>query len=87
MIVESTTGAAHGRTTRKRMNHLPAEVADEEGEKIAAPTTTSTWEAMVKISVFRSAFGSSSSDQAVVKLSKPTQFPLSDPPIASVMLR
>ena len=37
--------------------------------------------------VLRSAFWKLGSDHAVVKLWRPTQFPLNEPPMASVMLR
>ena len=39
------------------------------------------------MSVFRTARRKFSSCQAFVKLSKPTQLPVSEPPIASVKLR
>jgi hypothetical protein len=47
---------------------------------MAAPTTTIACDASVKMSVFLSARRKFSSCQAVVKLSKPTQLPLSEPP-------
>ena len=69
------------------MIHLPRKSRTRKADRTAAPITTMIWEAIVKISVLRSARRKFSSCQAVVKLSKPTQFPLSEPPIASVMLR
>jgi hypothetical protein len=86
-MVERTTGAAQGRTTRKRTNHFPRKSRTRKFERIAAPTTTTACDASVKMRVFRSARRKLSSCQAFVKLSKPTQCPVSDPPIASVKLR
>ena len=86
-IVERTTGAAQGRTTRKRMIHLPRKSRTRKFERTAAPTRTTACEASVKMSVFRSARRKFSSSHAFVKLSKPTQLPVSEPPMASVKLR
>ena len=69
------------------MSHLPRKSRTRNAERTAAPTTTIACEAIVKISVFRSARRKFSSCQAVVKLSKPTQSPLSEPPMAFVRLR
>ena len=69
------------------MNHLPRKSRTRKAERTAAPTTTIACEASVKISVLRSARRKLSSCHAFVKLSKPTQFPVSEPPIASVKLR
>jgi hypothetical protein len=87
VIVESTTGAAQGRITRNRTSHLPRKSRTRYADSTAAPTTTSAWDTTVKMSVFRSARRKFSSCQAFVKLSKPTQLPLREPPMASVRLR
>ena len=86
-MVERTTGAAHGSTTRKRTNHLPRKSFTRKLDSTAAPTRTMAWEASVKTSVLRTARRKLSSWTASVKLSKPTQFPVSEPPMASVKLR
>jgi hypothetical protein len=86
-MVESTTGAAHGSTTRKRTIHLPRKSRTRKFDRTAAPARTIACEASVKMRVFRSARRKLSSCQAFVKLSKPTQCPVSDPPMASVKLR
>ena len=75
MIVERTTGAAQGKTTRNRTIHLPRKSRTRKFDRIAAPTTTIACEASVKTSVLRSARRKLSSCQAVAKLSKPTQWP------------
>ena len=69
------------------MNHLPRKSRTRKFERTAAPTSTMACEANVKMSVLRSARRKLSSCQAVVKLSKPTQSPVSEPPIAFVKLR
>ena len=69
------------------MNHLPRKSRTRKADSTAAPTRTTTCEASVKMSVLRSARRKLSSCQAFVKLSKPTQLPVSEPPIASVKLR
>jgi hypothetical protein len=87
MVDERTTGAAHGSTTRKRMNHLPRKSRTRKFERTAAPTTTIACDASVKTNVLRSARRKLSSCQAFVKLSNPIQLPDSEPPTASVKLR
>ncbi len=69
------------------MNHLPRKSFTRKFERTAAPTRTIACEASVKMSVLRTARRKLSSCQAFVKLSKPTQLPLSEPPMASVKLR
>ena len=86
-MVERTTGAAQGRTTRKRTIHLPRKSRTRKFERTAAPTRTIACDASVKMKVLRSARRKFSSCQAFVKLSKPTQSPLSEPPMAFVKLR
>ena len=54
---------------------------------MAAAMTTIACEASVMISVFWRAVWKFGSDQTSVKLSKPTQFPVREPLMASVKLR
>ena len=86
-IVTSATGAAQGRMTRKRTNHLPRKSRTRKCESTAAPMTTITWAENVMISVFSSAVRKFWSCQASVKLSSPMNLPESEPPVASVRLR
>ena len=69
------------------MIHLPRKSRTRKSDRKAAPTTTIACEASVKMNVLRSARRKFSSCQAFVKLSKPTQLPVSEPPMASVKLR
>jgi hypothetical protein len=86
-IVLSATGAAHGSRIRKRRIHLPRKSRTRKWESVAAPRTTMTFATTVKKIVFWSAVRKFGSCHWLVKLSRPTNSPLSAPAVASVRLR
>ena len=86
-IVPSAIGAAQGSRTKKRRIQRPRKGFASWCASTPATSRTITWEMTVNITVLRSARRKFGLSQASVKLRSPTKSPLSDPAVASVMLR